>query len=155
MSTPVRRSQPRDFSRPSPFESLRLVQPGASRSAFDIEECSSNEPRPSEAFPTIIVASKNLELREWLSRGLSQGIDPLVLEADSESAVLNFVKMHSRPIHVLLIDCALDFQGLVATVARYRRDLRTFLVSWNSGEDAPGALSPEAALAKAEEALAH
>ena len=145
MPTPSKRPQSHDYSPPEHFEGPRLVQPAAGGPARD---------ESSEAFPTVIVASKNVELREWLTRCLSRGIDPLVLEADGEAAVLNFVKTHSRPIQVLLIDCTLECPGLAATVSSFRRHIQILRVGWNSDHDAPEALSPEAALAKAEEALA-
>lgn len=101
--------------------------------------------RAANGFPTIIVASKDAGVRSGLLRDLVRAAAPLVLEADSEAAILDFVKLHSRPVHVLLVDSTLSQPEFVANLRQYRREMNVVLVA---------EYGPSAAVAKARKLLA-
>ena len=77
----------------------------------------------------------------------------LVLEADSLSRVLDVVKVHSRPIHVLLLDVSIGDLALAALVQRYRSGIQVLFVTKSSSQAPHDALPPDGALAKARELL--
>jgi hypothetical protein len=103
-----------------------------------------------KAIPTILVASPNRRLRESLVRSLTQG-SRNILQADCEHGVLDFIRLHSRPIHCLLIDVVLDNGGLLASVRKYRRETEVVLLAdESSAQNIRGVLTPEAAVMKAQ-----
>jgi hypothetical protein len=99
--------------------------------------------------PTLIVASLDGSLRSFLRRNLAQGFRH-VLEADGENCLLDLIKLHSRPIQVLLIDIRMDNRGLVASLRNYRPNMAVIPVSEHLQGQLRGALTPQAALMKAE-----
>jgi CheY-like chemotaxis protein len=86
------------------------------------------------SFPTILVAAGNNGVRHALVRTLEkQGY--LVLEADDGAEALRIVRVHSRPIQLMLTGENLDGQMLATTVRQYRRDMRVhFLASYSTAD---------------------
>jgi len=109
----------------------------------------SKEPEP---YPTVLVAADNGEKRQPLVCGLRQD-NCLVLEADSLGRVLDVVKVHSRPIHLLLLDVQIGDAAWATLLNRYRPDMQILFVMSSSHEVRTEALPPHAALAKARELL--
>jgi hypothetical protein len=99
--------------------------------------------------PTIIVASLDEALRSFFLRNLAQG-SRHVLEADSEDSLLDLIKLHSRPIQVLLVDIRLDNRDLLASLRKYRPNMAIIPVAEDLHEPIRGVLTPRAALMKAE-----
>ena len=111
----------------------------------------SSQREAPEPYPTVLVAGNNQETRRPLVHSLRQ--ECLVLEADTVSRVLDVVKIHSRPIHVLLLDVSMGDPALAALVQRYRSGMQVLFVTGSSGEAAQDALPRDGALAKARELL--
>jgi hypothetical protein len=106
----------------------------------------------SKAFPTVLVGTPKEDLRVSLALEL----DPArrhVIEADSQHGVLDLVRLHSRPIQVLLLDVMLDNNGFAASLKKYRPDMQVILMTEGFGENSRGAVTPEVALARAQDLL--
>jgi CheY-like chemotaxis protein len=98
-------------------------------------------------FPTILVAEEDVELRSALSHSLRQD-GYLVLEAHDVPSALGIALVHSRPIHLLLIDVSMDNHTLAALLQQYRPEMRVLFVTRHPHEGLKDALAPETALAK-------
>jgi DNA-binding response OmpR family regulator len=82
---------------------------------------------PSGALPlhersAHLVAEEDDELRSALSNSLRQD-GYLVLEAHDVPSVLGIARVHSRPIHLLLIDVSIDNHTLAALRKPYRPEM--------------------------------
>lgn len=88
-------------------------------------DCVCSEARP-HSYPTVIVALEDegwpCPLGERLRR---EGYN--VLEAHDWSNVFDFVKIHSRPIHLLLADVSMDAR--VPILKQYRSELQVLFVT--------------------------
>lgn len=115
--------------------------------------------RPSAAFsgrvekpvpyPTVLIATVSPEMRMWLSCSLKQD-DYLLLEAQSDSEVLQVARCHSRPIQVLLLQNHLVDDSLLKVLERMRPDAQVVIVEDESGQ---GGLPAALALAKVRQLL--
>ncbi|HTS66265.1 MAG TPA: hypothetical protein VMH28_29780 [Candidatus Acidoferrales bacterium] len=102
-------------------------------------------PRKSErSYPTVLIAAADAEMRRLLA-GSFRGDECLVLEADSRDGAFEIVRVHSRPIHVLLLDFQIAGPDWAAGLKRYRSDMQVLIVTEE--------LSPAAALQRARELL--
>jgi CheY-like chemotaxis protein len=97
------------------------------------------------SFPTILVAEEDDELRYALAHNLGHD-GYLVLEAPDWPSALGIARVHSRPIHLLLIDVGMD--NHTALLKQYRPEMRVFFVTRHPHEGLRDALAPETALAK-------
>jgi hypothetical protein len=72
----------------------------------------------------------------------------LILKANDAAQMLEVVRLHSRPIHVLLVDA--DIAPVMAEVLqRYRPGMRVVSVTWSADSSRLDAVLPDAALGKA------
>jgi hypothetical protein len=102
-----------------------------------------------EAHPTALVAVRSGELRQPLVDSLRRD-NWLVLEADSLNGVLDVVKLHSRPIQVLLLDVNIGDPALAARLKHYRFGMQVLSVTARPNES-QSALPPDGVLAIARE----
>lgn len=80
------------------------------------------------AFPTVLVAVPDQELRQSVVDNLSQD-RCLVLEADTEDEAITVVIAHSRPIHVAVVGARMHSQGLQQRLRCYRPNLNVVCVT--------------------------
>jgi hypothetical protein len=107
----------------------------------------------TEHFPTILVVSECDKMRQRLVHALGNDAY-LVLEADSLWSGLNVVQLHSRPIHLVLLDTSIDRSADFSSIAKqYRPYLEVVRVVGNMIGIDPDALPPESALARVQEAI--
>jgi CheY-like chemotaxis protein len=93
--------------------------------------------------PTILVAGLNQAYRDWLVSSIQQQ-GYFVLEAEDDSEAIELVKMHSRPIHLLLAGEGSAGRSLAMTVKPYRPAMRVLFVSVNSKSHGADVLVPDA-----------
>jgi hypothetical protein len=87
------------------------------------------------SFPTILVFGLDRTLIDALYNGRFN-----VLEANGQTGLMDAVRYHSRPIHLLLMDLSIDNRSLAALLKRYRPTMRVLYV----GNDIPpDVVSPE------------
>jgi hypothetical protein len=132
-----------------PGRGLRRNAERSNEESTDQPDASVQSERISRVVPTIIVASLDEALRSFFLRNLAQG-SRHVLEADSEDSLLDLIKLHSRPIQVLLVDIRLDNRDLLASLRKYRPNMAIIPVAEDLHEPIRGVLTPRAALMKAE-----
>jgi len=86
-------------------------------------------PRPAypSNFPTVLVAAKSVELGQRLLEGIEEE-KVLVLKARNQRELLGIVQLHSRPIHVVLLDIDIG-ERMAAHLKRYRAKMHLVLVS--------------------------
>ena len=93
--------------------------------------------------PTLLVANRDGD-SNGIVRGLqSQGY--FVLVARDVADALNIVRIHSRPIHVLLTDSGQEGRMLASTATKYRRKMSVVFVS-GTCEPEEDSFSPDEAL---------
>ena len=111
-------------------------------------------PKPSEhvsehpgGYPTVLIAVHADEMRRAVAAKLERH-NWLVLEADSIDSALHFVQMHSRPIHVVVLDAAIRDSAQGALFGKYRPNMHIVALSPTE----PG-LACDLALAQLEQRL--
>lgn len=104
----------------------------------------------SLSFPTILVADLDSESRDWLVSRLRQH-GYFVLEARDDGEALELVKIHSRPIHLMLTGGSPNSRNLAASLKPYRPQMCVFFVSRNANEKTPDLLPPDLVLEKVQE----
>lgn len=106
----------------------------------------------SLSFPTILVAELDGESRDWLvSRLRQQGY--FVLEARDDGEALELVKIHSRPIHLMLTGGGPNARNLAAVLKPYRPKMCVLFVSRSPNERTPDLLPPGMVLDKVQEII--
>jgi hypothetical protein len=98
-----------------------------------------------ESFPTIPMAENDEELRYGLAQRLRHD-GYLVLEAEDMPGVLSVALVHSRPIHLLLMDPSMESRTLAATLEKYRPEMRVWFVKRHPHESRQDALPLETVL---------
>ena len=104
-------------------------------------------------FPTILIAECNFELRSRLTRAFRQQ-GYLVLEAENSTQALDFAKIHSRHIHVMLAGGSDEGRALAATIKQYRPRMSVLFINEDRNHQTPGFLPPELAVGKVRELVA-
>lgn len=100
--------------------------------------------------PTVLVAVCAKELGNHLSFKLqSQGY--FVLHAANGVEALDVVKIHSRPIHLMLTDGGPEGRALASTVKQYRRQISIVFVAGHATAEDRDLFSPEEALIRVPE----
>jgi hypothetical protein len=102
---------------------------------------------PRLSHPTILVASSNDELRQRLASSL-RADNCLVLDVDSLNGMLDAVIVHSRPIHVLMLDVGLG-RNMIGHLKRYRSGMHVVLMDDTHEAGMEDALAADAALSRA------
>lgn len=103
-------------------------------------------------FPTVLLAELEEPFRSTLSLGLrDQGY--AVLEAYDWAETFNFIKSHSRPIHLLLTNAEKADSDLAEMLKPYRPELQILFIARHKSESLPNVLYPEIILAKVKELL--
>jgi DNA-binding response OmpR family regulator len=100
-------------------------------------------------FPTILLAEDDNELRNALAHSLRQ-YGYLVLEAHDGPGALAIARIHSRPIHLLLIDVDMDDHTSVF-LKLYRPETSVMHITRHPNEALQDALGQETVLAKVQE----
>jgi hypothetical protein len=104
----------------------------------------------SSSFPTVLVAVCANGLAKPLTLDLlSQGY--FVLEARNEVDALEVVKIHSRPIHLMLADGNPQGRALAATVKQYRRQISIVFVAGHAQAGDGDLFSPNQAVMRVRE----
>ena len=85
-------------------------------------------------FPTLLVAELSKEVSDRLVSNLRQ-LGYFVLGAEDASEALEVVKIHSRPIHVMLTEASPHGRNLAATVKPYRPHMEVVFVTSDSRPD--------------------
>lgn len=117
-----------------------------------VERPTSALPRAGERpapYPTILIAAPNSDARRWLVNSLTDD-NYLVLEADCDREVLRIATVHSRPIHVLLLDNHLIDEALMKRLQHIRPQAQIVILGQEADAGAP---STVAVLAKARQLL--
>ena len=105
-----------------------------------------------EAYPTVLVAAEDSNLRQFLKQSLeSDGVH--VLEAEGPKGALKHVVSHSRPIHILLADIDTAEAGSMPLLKTYRPSMHVIIVEHEATYGLSGVLSAADALKKARELL--
>jgi len=107
-----------------------------------------SKPEEPHAYPTVLVAAVDREMRQQLVRSFP-GDKCLVLEADTKVRLVEVVTVHSRPIHILLLDVDLGCSAWASKLKCYKSCMQVLLVAKRSNQWRSDVLSPEWALAKA------
>lgn len=135
---------------------LSCISPDNSRKETDhsIAQSKRSEgphpPKDPEWVPTVLIAAEQ-ELRNAVVPALeAEGY--LVFEARNAAEALHIVVTHSRLIHILLADVALNGDNLVEALCAYRSEMRAFLITTHSHHFLD-ALSPTGALMKVRQQL--
>ena len=103
-------------------------------------------------FPTVLVAELDEDVSAALSRSLrNEGYN--VLEAHDWSGTVQFIRTHSRPIHILLAKVNRASPGLAETLKPYRPEMHVLFISEHPTDSLPNVLRPEAVLAGVHELL--
>jgi DNA-binding response OmpR family regulator len=97
-------------------------------------------------FPTILLAEDDNELRKALAHSLRQ-YGYLVLEAHDGPSALCIARIHSRPIHLLLMDVDID-SHTSASLRQYRPEMSVLYITRHPHEALQDALDKETVLAK-------
>jgi CheY-like chemotaxis protein len=97
-------------------------------------------------FPTILLAVDDDQLRAFLLTELKyRGY--LVLQAQDGPEAVEIVRLHSRPIQLMLTAESVDARALAATLKKYRPDMRVLFVARYVDKEAPNSLTAGTALA--------
>jgi hypothetical protein len=99
-----------------------------------------------------VLVAANGDLRRTLFRSLTED-EWLVLEADNSHQVLELFKVHSRPIHLLLMDTRVGGPSFTGELKPYSPYTEVVYLTHAGDREHPDALTPEGALAKAKELL--
>jgi DNA-binding response OmpR family regulator len=83
--------------------------------------------------PTLLVITEDSEFRRTLVRLLQQE-GYLVLEADDNDTALHIARLHSRPIHFVLIHACMNHGVLASMLKQYRRESTILLVTEHNNE---------------------
>jgi CheY-like chemotaxis protein len=86
------------------------------------------------SFPTVLVAELEKEISDLLTSNLRR-FGYFVLEAEDAAEALEVVKIHSRPIHLMLTSAGPHSQNLAATVKPYRPHMGVIFVSSDASPD--------------------
>jgi len=106
----------------------------------------------SFSLPTILVADQDDAVRNPLVRDLShEGY--FVLPAKDEIDALEIVRVHSRPIHLLLTDESMNGRTLAATLQQYRPKMHALFITRYPQGIAPDVIPVESAVAGVREFL--
>ncbi len=101
--------------------------------------------------PTVLVAGP-LKDRDPLIEDLEhEGY--LVLESKDGAEASEIVRVHSRPIQVMLIDESAHGRALGAKLAQYRPHMRVLYINWRGQEGDRDSLAPHKVLGKVREVL--
>ena len=103
-------------------------------------------------FPTILVAETDDSLRSSLIRRLRQH-GYLVLEAQDAAEALEVVKIHSRPIDLMLTEEGPEGRTLATTLQQYRPKMSVVFVAVGMGESGPSLRTLDAALTRVQDLL--
>ena len=83
--------------------------------------------------PTILVAGSPPPSSDAVAVLQRDGY--LVLESRDEGEAMEIVRMHSRPIHVMLIDESALGHTLASRLTMYRPQMRVLFIDWNAQEN--------------------
>src|SRR5690242_10414728 len=96
----------------------------------------------SASLPTVLAAELDTRYRDHLMGGLRKR-GYIVLEARDSGEALDRIRIHSRHIHVLLVNGDPGGRDLAATLKPYRPDMEIMFVSTNESAADPDVLSPD------------
>ena len=101
-------------------------------------------------YPTILLADDDDELRCALVEAIRRE-GYLVLEAHDRASALHAVQVHSRRIHMLLIDASLCDSAWAELLKQYRPDMRIVLLARHPQEMRPDAWLADSVVPKVRE----
>ena len=104
------------------------------------------------SFPTILVAENDDGVRSALVRDL-QHLGYFVLAAQDSTEAVEIVRLHSRPIHLMLTDEGLDGRALAATLKQYRPHMLVLFITRYANGEGPDALGAEITVSRVQELL--
>lgn len=105
-----------------------------------------------EPYPTVLVAVGDEETRQFLANRLRED-KCHVLEADSRAHMMDLVRFHSRPIHLLVQSVDISDPASDALLNSYRSAMHVMYVRTCFHESGPEAFLPEQAVTRAREML--
>lgn len=59
----------------------------------------------------------------------------LVLESRDENETMDIIRLHSRPIHVMLIDESVFSHNLASRLSQYRPQMHVVFMDWNARQN--------------------
>jgi CheY-like chemotaxis protein len=98
-------------------------------------------------FPTILVVDEDDGTCRTLVRNL-QNHGYFVLVAYGALEATQIVRVHSRPIQVLLTSDRIDDRTLASTLKKYRPDMHVLFLSPHADDERPDLLSSDGAVAR-------
>jgi CheY-like chemotaxis protein len=102
--------------------------------------------------PTILISEDEFGVFGALIKDLQrQGY--LVLVARDALEATEIVRVHSRPIQLMLISGSMDGRTLASTLKKYRPGMRVLFLTSDANEVAPDLLSFDAAVVKVQQLL--
>jgi hypothetical protein len=108
--------------------------------------------QPTQSYPTVLIAVDDDETRQFLVHRLRED-KWHTLEANNRSRMMDLVRFHSRPIHLLLLSVDISEPSCEALLQDYRSAMHVLYVKTGFHEGRPDALLPERAVAKSREIL--
>lgn len=99
---------------------------------------------PPIAVPTLLITNNERGSDRMVESLQSQGY--FVLLARDAADALNIVRIHSRPIHLLLTDGSREGRTLASTATKYRPKMSVLFVSGGCEPEDEGSFSVEEAL---------
>jgi hypothetical protein len=99
----------------------------------------------SVCIPTVLVARWDIKPKDCIVATL-QAEGCLVLVARDAAEALDIVRVHSRPIHLMLTHGSPEGRLLASTAKEYRRKMTIMYVASNPGEEGEDSCSLEQAL---------
>src|SRR5215831_15137152 len=102
--------------------------------------------------PTVLVTGNALRHRDAIIAELHRE-GYLVLECPNQSDALEIARLHSRPIHIMLMDDDGHHRDLASKLHPYRPHTHVLFINWGATENADDAVAPHLALRRIHEIL--
>ena len=104
----------------------------------------------SRDYPTVLVVVDDAELRHALVRSLQQN-GYFILEEYNAASALHILRIHSRPVHLMLLSKSISGGVLASALKQYRPETKVLLVAQRQDELLHDVVTPENVLARVRE----
>lgn len=83
--------------------------------------------------PTVLIAGASPQISDAVDVLQRDGY--LVLESHDENETMDIIRLHSRPIHVMLIDESVFGRNLASRLNPYRPQMRVVFMDWDARQN--------------------
>ena len=104
------------------------------------------------SLPTVVIAGTALRDQNGLAAHL-QSAGYLVLECHDRPEAVEIARLHSRPIHIMLMDDNGQNRDLASMLLKYRPQMRILFINWAATESQRDTLAPHMVLRRVQEIL--